>query len=84
MSLISMASPWTNDDSNTSRKRTPSLLRKTVKIKPYDTHSSNSKEFQEYKVSGDESASASSENQITFESIEDVQQFNENRNTKVN
>ena len=79
-----MASPWTNDDSNTSRKRTPSLLRKTVKIKPYDNHSSNSKDFQEYKVSGDESASASSENQITFESIEDIQQINENRNTKVN
>ena len=70
-----MASPWTNDDSNTSRKRTPSL-RKTVKIKPYENES---KEFQDYKVSAE-----SPTEQITFESIEDVQTLNENRNNKVN
>ena len=74
-----MASPWTNDDSNTSRKRTPSLMRKTVKIKSYENHSSPSKEFQEYKVSDD----ATDTQQITFESIEDVQKLNENRNTKI-
>jgi len=92
MSLISMASPWTNDDSNTSRKRTPSLLRKTVKIKPYDTSSSHSKEFQEYKMSDETAASATAAaaraadpgEQLSFESIEDVQTLNENRNTKVN
>lgn len=80
-----MASPWTNDDSNTSRKRTPSL-RKTVKIKPYENHSSNSKEFQEYKVSGEQGTvdSSAAPEQITFESIEDVQRLNENRNNKVN
>lgn len=90
MSLISMASPWTNDDSNTSKKRTPSLLRKTVKIKPYDNSSSHSKEFQEYKMSDESTAAATaaasrdSGEQLSFESIEDIQTLNENRNTKVN
>lgn len=86
MSLISMASPWTNDDSNTSKKRTPSLLRKTVKIKPYDNSSSHSKEFQEYKMSDESTAAASRDSgeQLSFESIEDIQTLNENRNTKVN
>lgn len=47
MSLISTASPWINEDTNSQRKRIPSM-RKTIKIRPYarDTISQESDEYQ--------------------------------------
>ena len=67
-SLITSASPWTNDDnSNNNKKRTP-MLRKTIKMKgePVEYDSPN-KAFQS----------------LQPESLDDVQALAQDRNTKV-
>lgn len=52
MSLISVASPWiSNEDTSNSKKRIPSL-RKTIKIKPFETSLVN--ESQEYRETQEE------------------------------
>jgi len=72
-SLVSTASLWTNDDIST-RKRQPSMLRKTIKkpVGPYDNN-----ELQEYSVTQDK-------NEYVLNSIEDVNQISEDRNSRVN
>ena len=74
MSLISTASPWINEDTNSQRKRTPSM-RKTIKIRPYarDTISQESDEYQ--------TSQPLLENMAN---IENVQNDNEVRSKKVN
>lgn len=94
MSLISTASPWTNDDIST-KKRTPSLARKTIKLKPYETNQTKDyEEYRQYQASSAATAAASEvghstsvsqeQNAYTVENIEDVQRANEDRNQKVN
>ena len=68
MSLISTASKWTNDDTNT-KKRQPSLNRKTIKKMNHGEQ---------------ESFQGSPKEGFTYNSIEDVEQINEDRNTRVN
>ena len=68
MSLVSTASLWINDD-NTVKKRTPTMARKTVKIKP--PHEPDSYQSNE-------------DNEFVLNSIEDVQKNNEERSTRVN
>lgn len=74
MSLISTASPWINEDTNSQRKRIPSM-RKTIKIRPYarDTISQESDEYQ--------TSQPVLENMTN---IETVQNDNEARSKKVN
>jgi hypothetical protein len=73
MSLVSTASLWTNDE-NSTRKRQPSMIRKTIK-KPINTYDNN--EYQEYSVTQDK-------NEFVLNSIDDTQQINDNRNDRVN
>ena len=73
MSLVSTASLWTNDD-NSTRKRQPSMIRKTIK-KPINTYDNN--EYQEYSVTQDK-------NEFVLNSIDDTQQMNDSRNDRVN
>jgi hypothetical protein len=74
MSLISTASPWINEDTNSQRKRVPSM-RKTIKIRPYarDTISQDSDEYQ--------TSQPVLENMANIDS---VQNENEVRSKKVN
>jgi len=84
MSLISTASLWTNDDIST-KKRTPSLARKTIKLKPYEAN--QTKEYEEYRqnqASSVATVTTQEQNAYTLENIEDVQRSNEDRNQKVN
>lgn len=91
MSLISTASPWTNDDIST-KKRTPSLARKTIKLKPYEANQTKEyEEYRQYQASVATVADTSSSpvnpqehSAYTVENIEDVQRTNEDRNQKVN
>lgn len=73
MSLVSTASLWTNDE-NSTRKRQPSMIRKTIK-KPINTYDNN--EYQEYSVTQDK-------NEFVLNSIDDTQQMNDSRNDRVN
>jgi hypothetical protein len=70
MSLVSTASLWTNDD-NSTRKRQPSMMRKTIK-KPI-----GNSEYQEYSVAQDKS-------EYVLHSMEDVDNLNNDHNTRVN
>lgn len=72
MSLASTASKWTNDDTYT-KKRQPSLNRKTIKkpVQPIQTGEPNSFE-------------GSPKEGFEYNSIEDVEQMNETRNDRVN
>ena len=70
MSLVSSASLWTNDDNSTTRKRQPSMMRKTIK-KPIGT-------YQEYSVTQPD------KNEFVLNNIDDVQQMNNDRNDRVN
>jgi hypothetical protein len=72
MSLVSTASIWTNDDIST-KKRQPSMARKTVKVKPASYNS----EYDEYNQTQDK-------NEYVLKDIDDVQKMNEDRNQKVN
>jgi len=69
MSLISTASLWTNDDIST-KKRMPSMVRKTIKAK-------DNSEYEEYSSSQDK-------NEYVLSDINDVQKMNDERNNKVN
>ena len=73
MSLVSTASLWTNDDIST-KKRHPSMARKTIKVKPADYSNS---EYNEYSLTQDK-------NEYVMKDIDDVQKMNEDRNQKVN
>lgn len=77
MSLISTASLWTNDDIST-KKRTPSMIRKTIKNKPL---MSGNREYEEYSVSQEDNSHTS---EYVLNNIDDVQKINEDRNNKVN
>jgi len=69
MSLLTTASPWTNDDSQQNKKRT-STMRNTIKnIQPYAPSESN----QEI-----------NENNLDPPSIQESQSIHENRNIKIN
>jgi len=69
MSLLTTASPWTNDDSQQNKKRT-STMRNTIKnIQPYAPSESN----QEI-----------NENNLEPPSIQESQSNHENRNVKIN
>lgn len=69
MSLLTTASPWTNDDSQQNKKRT-STMRNTIKnIQPYAPSDSN----QEIK-----------ENNLESPSIQESQSIHDNRNVKIN
>ena len=69
MSLLTTASPWTNDDSQQNKKRT-STMRNTIKnIQPYAPSDSN----QEIK-----------ENNLEPPSIQESQSIHDNRNVKIN
>jgi len=70
MSLVSTASLWTNDD-NSTRKRQPSMMRKTIK-KPI-----GNSEYQEYSVAQDKS-------EYVLHSIDDVDNLNKDHNSRVN
>jgi hypothetical protein len=70
MSLVSTASLWTNDD-NSTRKRQPSMMRKTIK-KPI-----GNSEYQEYSVTQDKS-------EYVLHSMDDVENLNNNHNSRVN
>jgi len=70
MSLVSTASLWTNDD-NSTRKRQPSMMRKTIK-KPI-----GNSEYQEYSVAQDK-------NEYVLHSIDDVENLNNDHNSRVN
>jgi hypothetical protein len=70
MSLVSTASLWTNDD-NSTRKRQPSMMRKTIK-KPI-----GNSEYQEYSVVQDK-------DEYVLHSIDDVETLNKDHNTRVN
>ena len=70
MSLVSTASLWTNDD-NSTRKRQPSMMRKTIK-KPI-----GNSEYQEYSVAQDK-------NEYVLHSIADVDNLNNDHNSRVN
>lgn len=70
MSLVSSASLWTNDD-NSTRKRQPSMMRKTIK-KPI-----GNSEYQEYSVTQDK-------NEYLLHSMDDIEKMNNERNSRVN
>jgi hypothetical protein len=70
MSLVSTASLWTNDD-NSTRKRQPSMMRKTIK-KPI-----GNSQYQEYSVTQDK-------DEYVLHSMEDVETLNKDHNTRVN
>ena len=70
MSLVSTASLWTNDD-NSTRKRQPSMMRKTIK-KPI-----GNSEYQEYSVVQDK-------NEYVLHSMDDVDNVNKDHNSRVN
>jgi len=70
MSLVSTASLWTNDD-NSTRKRQPSMMRKTIK-KPI-----GNSEYQEYSVSQDK-------DEYVLHSMDDVENLNKDHNSRVN
>jgi len=70
MSLVSTASLWTNDD-NSTRKRQPSMMRKTIK-KPI-----GNSEYQEYSVVQDK-------NEYVLHSMDDVENVNKDHNSRVN
>ena len=73
MSLVSTASLWTNDDIST-RKRQPSMIRKTIKKLP---QSYENNEYQEYSVTQDK-------NEFVLNSVNDTEEINETRNNRVN
>jgi hypothetical protein len=73
MSLVSTASLWSNDDIST-RKRQPTMNRKTIK-KPFSTYDSG--QYEEYRETQDKS-------EYVLNSIDDVQKINDNRNERVN
>jgi hypothetical protein len=75
MSLITSASPWTNDDSS---KKRPSTMRKTIKMKPSIMPSSSIDESGEF-VSHVENY----QNQQP-PTIEETQSMMQDRNTRVN
>jgi hypothetical protein len=70
MSLVSTASLWTNDD-NSTRKRQPSMMRKTIK-KPI-----GNSEYQEYSIAQDKS-------EYVLHSMDDVDNLNKDHNSRVN
>ena len=70
MSLVSTASVWTNDD-NSTKKRTPSMARKTIK-KPVQMQ-----EYQDYQETQESQ-------EYVLTNIDDVQKMNDDRNNKVN
>ena len=70
MSLVSTASLWTNDD-NSTRKRQPSMMRKTIK-KPI-----GNSEYQEYSVTQDK-------DEYVLHSMDDVDNLNKDHNSRVN
>jgi predicted ATP-dependent Lon-type protease len=70
MSLVSTASLWTNDD-NSTRKRQPSMMRKTIK-KPI-----GNSQYQEYSVTQDK-------DEYVLHSMEDVETLNKDHNSRVN
>lgn len=88
MSLVSTASLWTNDDIST-RKRQPTMMRKTVKMKPANTYT----EYGEYSISQENEnrdisektiSNENGKNEYVLNNINDIQQMNEDRNTRVN
>jgi hypothetical protein len=70
MSLISTASLWTNDD-NSTKKRQPSMMRKTIK-KPI-----GNSEYQEYSVAQDK-------DEYILHNMDDVDNLNKDHNSRVN
>ena len=70
MSLVSTASLWTNDD-NSTRKRQPSMMRKTIK-KPI-----GNSEYQQYNVTQDK-------DEYVLNSMDDVDNLNKDHNSRVN
>ena len=62
MSLVSTASPWTNDD--TGNKKRQSTMRKTIKIKPANSG------YDDYSSTGEN-------NQGEYMNLEELQQLNE-------
>ena len=73
MSLLASASPWNNDDSGT-RKRTPTMARKTAKKLP----STNQEEHAPYVEEGTRFQ------ETTVYDIDETQQIQKDRNTRVN
>jgi hypothetical protein len=69
MSLVSTASPWTNDD--TGNKKRQSTMRKTIKIKPANSG------YDDYSSTGEN-------NQGEYMNLEELQQATEDRTNRVN
>jgi hypothetical protein len=76
MSLVSTASPWGNDNNNQTKKRTPTISRSTMKIRPNvdrtniqaDSYESTEEKYRN----------------ILPESIDDVENHNEKTSNRVN
>jgi hypothetical protein len=88
MSLISYASPWTSEhsdrnDNGTSRKRTPTIGRKTIKVRP--NHDLSSDQYETYS-----STEVPEEQKVNIrgsqhpETIDDHIEKQTDRNTKIN
>jgi hypothetical protein len=69
MSLVSSASLWTNDD-NSTRKRQPSMMRKTIK-KPI-----GNSQYQEYSIAQDK-------DEYILHNMDDVDNLNKEHNSRV-
>ena len=93
MSLLSYSSPWTSDntdrnDSNISRKRTPTLggvnsIRKTVKVRP--NYDSVTDQYGMYAtVESDDKPTANTRGRQLPETFEDNMEKQTDRNTKIN
>ena len=77
MSLVSTASPWGNDNNNQTKKRTPTISRSTMKIRPNIDRTSG---IQPDSYESTEERYRS----ILPETIEDVENHNEKTSNRVN
>jgi hypothetical protein len=76
MSLVSTASPWGNDNNNQTKKRTPTISRSTMKIRPNVDRTNIQAETYE--------STEEKYRSILPETIEDVENHNENTSNRVN